>query len=257
MPPAMNMKEIKIKNVLALHKFLNFCRFDQTNTWWFRGQADASWELVPKAGRQPYCLSNGQHREIFEYWTKQAEAYFPKLPENDWERLALAQHHGLATCLLDWTFNPLVALYFACCDISKKDGVVYCHHLLSKNGRLDVKRCNMEDNRNNGEGFVPSTISARIVNQRAAFTVHLPPNMPLIVKPSTVVEGYTNPLRLLIRSKLKESFLEMLYDYGINRATVFPDLEGLSEQINWETRKKMKGIAEIQANSSPSTKPTT
>lgn len=159
-------------------------------------------------------------------------AYNSTLPDNDWERLAIAQHFGLATCLLDWSYNPLVALYFACTDLPKTDGAVYCYapEIFVNERVLDLKTVEC-----NGAGFTPRSISPRILNQRAVFTVHLPAEREVQVKESAIFQGEPNLVKLVVPARLKSELLSLLDDYGINNVTLFPDLEGLSKHVNWVT----------------------
>lgn len=236
----MEAKQYALIDAAEIHKFFRAFRPHPPIGWWFRGQADDSWKLLPKAGRTTYYLPGVQPLGRFNYWTEQAVAYLPDLPTNDWERLAVAQHYGLATCLLDWTFNPLVALYFACSELPAVDGAVYCYEPLAF---VNDKTLPLTETQCNGVGFVPRAISARILNQKAVFTVHLPPDDPLRVEESAVLKGEPNLSKLLIPSAHKSEILKMLDDYGINRVTLFPDLEGLSAHVNWETMKIVESNA--------------
>jgi FRG domain len=78
--------------------------------WVYRGQPDSSYMLVPKAGRPPF--QSLDDLRMFDEWRRKAVAYLPTLPHSEWEALAIAQHHGLATRLLDWTFKYAVAALF-------------------------------------------------------------------------------------------------------------------------------------------------
>lgn len=221
------------------HKFFRAYRCHPPTGWWFRGQADTSWVLLPKAGRIPYKLKDGKSLGRFYSWSKRAVAYTQALPDNDWERLAVAQHHGLATCLLDWAQNPLVATYFACRELPNADGVVYCFDpelfVNERELRLtEALECK-------GTGFLPRSISPRILNQRGVFTVHLPATTPIDVQPSPLIKDHPNLAKLVIPAKHKGPLLELLNDYGVNHAALFPDLDGLSQYVNWETTRIVPG----------------
>ena len=93
---------------------------------YYRGQSCACWELKPSVLREPPFLDENSllKKATLRLWNEisSLNTYL--------EKMIFFQHYGLSTRLLDVTFNPLVALYMACCEEDKQscDGVVYCGH---------------------------------------------------------------------------------------------------------------------------------
>lgn len=104
----------------------------------YRGMVDASWGMPTSLSRL-----GGAFAELERHMLRNFRKYAHRdVVERDsfWHWLAVAQHHGLPTRLLDWTYSPLVALHFATDDLSRmsQDGVVWLvripdtHSLLPK-----------------------------------------------------------------------------------------------------------------------------
>jgi hypothetical protein len=223
------MRAHRITDPIDLHRLFRAYRSHGGVGWLFRGQADVSWPLIPKAARAEF--NNGRDLGRFNAWRQLAFAYGP-LPENDWECLAVAQHYGLATRLLDWSLNPLVATYFAVIDQAERDGAVYC---FSPDCFVDCKILPLDAPLDRIAVFIPRALDQRVSRQAGVFTVHADPTRPIAVQELEAPLSGPNLIRIEIPSELKRRVREMLADYGIHAHGIFPDLDGLSRHINWET----------------------
>jgi hypothetical protein len=223
--------------VVAVSKNSNFC---------FRGVGNKNYKLIPSIGRKKEIkiesLTNIESGMLKQFKLR-AVPYLNSLPTNDWEWLILGQHHGMPTRLLDWTSNPLVALYFACLGEKDNDGAVYSISNIS--GLDPVKSPNPFDIDDN-YFILPFHISPRIAAQASIFTASKNPLVPLeetIEKPIT---------KYIINGNRKFAILSFLVlRFGVGPSSLFPGLDGLCNQIALETNtfksvvSRMDGLLEI------------
>lgn len=231
--------------------------------WQFRGQTRRRkhWPLIPKVGRQDYfrlpigrylgaasfaeLLETWNEHEhlgylspydmhVFSQWKRRAIAFGP-LPESEWECLALAQHYGLSTRLLDWTFNPLVALFFAATGEDTQEGGVYAWPNIATAGQRFSEVTSVRT-------FEPRPFDRRIEAQQGVFTYHPQPTVPL--EPAETYTAAhnafsTNLVEFIVPGAIKQMLIRDLHVFGISRATLFPDLEGLSWDLNTTSRPQI------------------
>lgn len=236
----MSLREVeRLDGIDGIHAyFRQFTSKLGIDAWLFRGQADVAWPLLPRAGRREYFRENAHEGPLpadigrFNHWRSRAIGRVPDLPDNFWKALAIAQHHGLATRLLDWTGNPLVAAHFAVDGHPDKDGAVFAFcpsHYLTERSEDHVLGVT-------GVALEPGPISPRIAAQSGYFTIHDPPNTELLPRHAQHVVG-VDLYKLVIPRELKPNLQGHLTDYGIHAGSLFPDLDGLSRLVNWQTER--------------------
>jgi hypothetical protein len=210
--------------------------------WLYRGQIDDTKPLTASAGRLPGLQSDpnalDHDLEMFRTWRRRAPFYDASLPDNDWEALAVAAHHGLATRLLDWSLNPLVALFFAVCDAgldgSSTDGVLWAFQV---GAVIDPERQRLGEV-DEVAVFFPAGRTHRVIRQRGAFTYHPDPFRPL--------EELAGPQRLAwhrVPASAKRALRSDLDRMGINFEMLFPDLEGFAQHLNWIAQAQLREAA--------------
>jgi hypothetical protein len=214
------------------------------NRWLYRGQAQGTRALIASAGRLPrWDLSRSPNPdlEVFRAWKLRASFYERAIPPNDWEALAVAAHHGLATRLLDWSLNPLVALFFAVNDAGFEapghDGALYVFRV---DRVIDPEKAALDEVREVAV-FFPAGHTHRVIRQRGAFTYHPEPVCALEeVAARGQLQRYTVPCQA------KCDLRKQLDRVGINFEMLFPDLEGFSQHLNWLTASSRREQIEAE-----------
>ena len=221
--------------------------------WMFRGgtehlrtrEQDRKTNLTPKIGRKDArrSLSTSGSRgyrkyleqeefELYEHFRRAAIPHVSGRLEA-LELLALARHHSLPTRLLDWTESLLIAAFFAVAEADPDDvvPVIYAATGIQdaipnvQRSRLPLDRLQTLNELPDVAMYRPPHVSPRITAQRGAFSVHRVPEVPFSApKFFTISLRGDNPL----------TYKMNLHYAGINHATLFPDLDGVAQQLHWQ-----------------------
>jgi hypothetical protein len=200
----------------------------------FRGQ-DCDEPLLPKIARKnPNIDTKDRERKMLEELKRRSAQDPLLLGRDDWDRLVYAQHYGMATRLLDWTTNPLIALWFAAID-QKQDRSGYMFMLFIDEELLLDKQAE-PDPFSIGKTRVlkPNLNNPRISAQSGWFTIHR-----YSKKAGRFVDLHKNrnlKTKVLMKGvpgKNKSEILRSLDKLGVNYESLFPGIEGTCRHVNW------------------------
>ncbi len=200
----------------------------------FRGQS-SDYQLIPKLGRiaSGGDLPKKELSMITEI--KRRTNNFSISHFDEFDILVYGQHYGLATRLLDWTTNPLVALWFACMNENIKTNSFVYLLKQSDDKMIDKEIDKSPFNISETKILKPNLNSDRIVAQNGWFTIHtLDKDKRNFIALNNDV-NYQNELwKFEIPHRQKELILIKLNMLGINYEYIYPGIEGTCNFINWK-----------------------
>ncbi len=244
-------------------EFLRIITDAPYSNWAFRGERHARWPLDTALSRyfrdfriHPTAWAEQEGR-ILRIFKRKAHQYLAQPPayDDDFEWLALMQHHGAPTRLLDFTWSPYVAAFFAL-ERAVEDAAVWAlnpgplgareTHKQVPASRITSPEMDPRVKGNFERFFVkgnhpfiwvgePDTMNRRLIAQSGTFAVPGVLDVPM----EEILAQYPEPENMIVKlvlpaAGLRDTALRELYRMNITYATLFPDLDGLARSMGYE-----------------------
>ncbi|PQJ46365.1 hypothetical protein BTN99_13640 [Vibrio campbellii] len=226
--------------------------------WIFRGQANFDWTLESSLARTfreaSKIRSSGSRltreidklsheRVMIDRFRRHAHLYLKHLPEtnDDLSWLSMMQHYGAPTRLLDFSFSPYIALYFAL-ESGDGDAALYCINsqaLVQEDQEYFSDRQNAIYGRimekHNDEpclySFEPTFSNERLLSQQGVLVA----TNSLSFTHEETLDGYRNREKEIIKyripANMRYSGIRLLHRMNIISSIIYPGLEGFCQSF--------------------------
>ena len=228
-------KQYKISNTIEYIEVLNQIQ-TSSKTMIYRGQANSNWDITSSAYRElskngtdtvhPTILKDYHHR-LLDGVRRLHDISISN--EDDTTILSQLQHNKAKTILIDYTYNPLAALWFACNDkaCENYDGCVYAIEESFTHNIFPLKSNNLDFLFKSTEityVYHPYQINQRIINQQSVFLIRW---LGKIDK--------SQQIQILVPKEKKSSIIQELQVLGVTRKTLFQDFIGYIDTFEFDT----------------------
>lgn len=243
----------------------------ECNGWAFRGLPDADWQMRSSLSRYLHSFvpdkTTWRQREerALRIFRRKAHIYLndASVLVDDIRCLALMQHHGAPTRMLDFTKSPFVAAFFALYRTTRRSAVfaldtpTLWRAAPANDASLRRELIDPRDKGNFERYFAsndkdliwvgePEEMDRRLVAQSGTFVVPGVLDKPL----EDIIQCYENgrPLikKIILPPSIREEAMLSLYRMNITHATLFPDLDGLARSIGYELEITWPGYSTPQ-----------
>jgi len=262
-----NIKEITITDFDAFVKSVGNKSPGALSQFWFRGVGKSSYKLSPSILRHE-CIKTidklfEMEKDLLTRYRERSVPYLKEQLSSSWEMLFVMQHYGMPTRLLDWTENPLIALFFAVSSAKKTKATKKSALAFNEDAAVWVlspskwNKAVFSQQSYQGAAISPSSDlvksyevgadhkymnqypvailgihnSPRIVAQRGSFTL-FGKSLKSMDEEFSSSESFDDDalFKLIIPAAEIQNFLDKLVWMGMSDSVIYPDLEGLAKE---------------------------